>query len=79
MTGQSALGLKSEKVLSDGNPRWNGDHLIDPIFVPGVIFSNFKINRKNLSNLDIMPTILEVFDINVPSEIDGTSLFNSQN
>ena len=37
--------------------------MVDPSFVPGVLFSNVKIKSENIDILDIAPTILDAFGI----------------
>lgn len=74
MSWQSAIGgLTSESVI-DNLKRWNGDHMVDPSHVPGVLFTNFKINNENPSLLDIAPTVLDILKIEIPEETDGMSL-----
>ena len=56
--------LLNEMVWQEENrKKWSGDHLIDPALVPGVIFSNQKLNSASPSITDIYPTILSLFNI----------------
>ncbi len=73
MAWQSAIGGFTDKVIFENERRWNGDHLVDPCFVSGVLFSNKKISSKKPHQMDIAPTILDIFSI--PHETDGKSLF----
>ena len=57
---QTALGAAPENLIEDNLKKWSGSHLFDPSLVPGVIFSNKKIERKNPSIYDITPTILKI-------------------
>jgi len=71
---------KVNSSLFEHNPKaWSGDHCIDPRIVPGIFFCNHKINTKTPSIMDIAPTALEFFGLQVPNHIDGHSLIDVQN
>jgi len=74
MSWQTAIGGFTKEVLNDNLKKWNGDHLIDPKFVPGVLFSNAKFNKSSASQMDVAPTILDSLGIKIPEDIDGISL-----
>ena len=74
MSWQSAIGGLTPEPIIDNLKRWNGDHIVDPLHVPGVLFTNFKVNNGNPGLMDIAPTILNILKIDVPEEIDGKSL-----
>ncbi len=74
MSWQTAVGGFSKEVVFPNEKKWVGDHLIDPEFVPGVLFSNTKFNINKTSQLNIAPTILDAFSIKVPQQMDGKSL-----
>lgn len=74
MSWQNAVGGLTKEILMDNNEEWKGDHLIDRSHVPGVIFTNFKIKKENPSLIDIAPTILSIFNIKIPNEMDGETL-----
>lgn len=76
---QTALGGVPPLIIEDNKRKWSGDHLIDPILVPGVIFVNKKIDLQNPSIIDIAPTILGLFNINKPKEMKGDNLFKDKN
>ena len=69
-----ATGGVTESVFEDNTRRWSGDHSIDPQIVPGVLFSNGKINKKNPDIKDIAPTILKLFGIDIPAYMQGEPL-----
>jgi arylsulfatase A-like enzyme len=64
----------SDIVFEDNIKAWSGDHCIDPAQVPGVFFSNFKINTRTPSIMDIAPTVLSLFGLTVPGHMDGRPL-----
>jgi predicted AlkP superfamily phosphohydrolase/phosphomutase len=74
MAWQTAIGGFSSQTLEDNTKKWNGDHLVDPNFVPGVLFSNVKIKRTNVSQMDVAPTVLEAVGVKLPADMDGVSL-----
>jgi predicted AlkP superfamily phosphohydrolase/phosphomutase len=71
---QTALGGVSNVLIEDNRRKWSGEHLIDPVLVPGVIFVNKKINLDNPSIIDISVTILDLFSIAKPDEMQGKNL-----
>jgi len=71
MSWKNAMGEHGSEIISDNTGKWQGDHLIDRSHVPGVLFTNFKINKPNPSILDIAPTVLQVFNMEIPETMDG--------
>jgi len=72
---QTALGGVPALLIEDNKKKWSGDHLIDPALAPGVIFINKKINLDNPAIIDIVPTLLTLFNINKPQGMPGKNLF----
>jgi predicted AlkP superfamily phosphohydrolase/phosphomutase len=70
----SVTGQVSDIIIEDNTKAWSGDHCIDPALVPGVFFSNFKINTGTPSIIDIAPTVLSLFGLAVPGHMDGRPL-----
>jgi predicted AlkP superfamily phosphohydrolase/phosphomutase len=54
--------------------KWQADHLMSPVCVPGIFFSNFVIKSETPSVLDIAPTILDLLGSNKPKGYEGSSL-----
>ena len=75
----SVKGKVKGSAFEDNSRAWSGDHCIDPRIVPGVFFCNEKINRADPAIIDIAPTALELFGIEIPSYIDGRSLVDIKN
>ena len=71
---QTAIGGFTKEILTINDKKWAGDHLVDAIFVPGVLFSNIKIEKDSFSQMDIAPTVLDALGVNVPESMDGKSL-----
>lgn len=72
---ESALGGTPALLIEDNIKKWSGDHIIDPVLVPGVIFTNKKIAFADAAIVDIFPTLLHLFNIDKPDETAGKALF----
>jgi len=71
----AALGKTTGRVIEDNLKAWSGDHCIDPLLVPGVLFSNRKIDIENPGIEDLAPTALALFGVKVPGHMDGKPIF----
>lgn len=71
---QTALGAAPQGLVEDNDKPWNADHIVDPQNVPGVIFSNFPINKELPHVIDVAPSILKHFDVPPPDKMEGESL-----
>ncbi|MBX3169578.1 MAG: alkaline phosphatase family protein [Candidatus Eremiobacteraeota bacterium] len=71
---ETALGQRSGLVFRDNLDHWNGDHLIDPQLVPGVLLCSRPIRRENPSLKDLAPTILKQFQVAPPPAMTGRNL-----
>ena len=65
------MGKVTTRIFEDNLKAWSGDHCIDPRLVPGVLFSNRKIADEKLAIVDVAPTILNLFGVALPSNLDG--------
>ncbi len=70
-----ATGSAPAEVFSDNIKSWSGDHCIDPREVPGVFFCDQPINTDEPSLMDIAPTALRLFGVDVPKYMQGQALF----
>jgi predicted AlkP superfamily phosphohydrolase/phosphomutase len=70
----AAVGKCGPSVLSDNTKAWSGDHCIHPSLVPGVLFSNHKLNAADAEIVDLGPTVLELLGVDTPAYMDGKSL-----
>ena len=75
VSDESAIGEISTTVVQDNLRRWSGDHCADYSLVPGVVFTNFKIQAPEPALYDLAPTILSLFSIQPPAEMDGQPIF----
>lgn len=71
---ESAVNLIGEELFSDNTRYWSGDHAFTKEDVPGIFFSNRKINEANPTLADISPTVLSAFGIKPEAFIEGKDL-----
>lgn len=71
---ESAVGEVTSSVLEDNPKAWSGDHCIDPVLVPGVLFSNRQFAAENPGIEDLAPTVLDLFGVGRPDWMDGRAL-----
>ena len=70
-----ATGSVAAEVFSDNTKSWSGDHCVDPRLVPGVFWCNRAINTETPNILDIAPTALDLFGVEIPRYMQGSPLF----
>ncbi len=70
-------GKVNDQVYEDNTKAWSGDHCIDPELVPGVFFSNYPINTTDPSIVDIAPSVLSLYNVEIPGQMDGRPLFDA--
>ena len=73
-----ATGACPPEVFSDNTKAWSGDHCVDPREVPGVLFSDRPIQAENPDLMDLAPTALEMFGLKPPANMQGKSLFATE-
>jgi predicted AlkP superfamily phosphohydrolase/phosphomutase len=74
-SNESAMGKVSDEVFTDNLLKWSGCHCMAADEVPGIIVSNRKILKEDPSLLDMGPTFLNLFGLQVPSEMKGKDIF----
>ncbi|MBX3394502.1 MAG: alkaline phosphatase family protein [Phycisphaerae bacterium] len=70
----TAIGKVTDAVFHDNTKAWSGDHCIDPELIPGVFFCSHKIESESPRLMDLGPTALELFGVDVPKNMDGQPL-----
>lgn len=73
-----ATGAVTKAVFTDNTKSWSGDHCVDPRLVPGVFWSNRKINTDKPRLMDMAPTVLDVFGVAAPAYMQGQSFFGER-
>jgi predicted AlkP superfamily phosphohydrolase/phosphomutase len=71
---ETAIGDITEQIFHDNTKAWSGDHCLDPSIVPGVLFCNRRIDSEHARLMDIGPTVLDMFGVEVPKYMDGRAL-----
>jgi len=71
---EAAVGKTTARVFEDNKKAWSGDHCVDPILVPGVLFSNRKVQAENPGIEDMAPTALALFGVEAPAWMEGKSV-----
>jgi predicted AlkP superfamily phosphohydrolase/phosphomutase len=72
---QTCLGGMPPGNVVDNPEKWSGDHCsVDPHRIPGILFVNRVLEREEPSIFDIAPTVLDLFGVALPSEMDGRPL-----
>jgi len=71
-----ATGKATDVVFEDNKKAWSGDHCIDPRLVPGVIFCNQKIAAPKPGLIDMAPTVLDLFGVDIPRYMEGKPILS---
>ncbi|MFY9826652.1 MAG: alkaline phosphatase family protein [Thermoanaerobaculia bacterium] len=73
---QDSLGGIGKAVVEPNLDIWSGDHCsVYPELVKGILFSSFKLNTPNGAYMgDVMPTILDLYNVKPTTNLDGKSL-----
>ena len=71
---EAAIGKTTEAVFQPNTKAWSGDHCVDPSLVPGILFCNRPIANENPRLIDVAPTVLSMFGVDVPDYMDGKAL-----
>ena len=72
----AAVGKVKAEIFEDNCKAWSGDHSVDPELVPGVLFSNRKIDAQDPGIEDMAPTVLDLFGVARPAWMEGRPVFN---
>jgi predicted AlkP superfamily phosphohydrolase/phosphomutase len=73
---QTTLGGAPQGIVYPNMTKWSGDHGgYDFAASSGVLISNRPLARQGVSIMDIAPTVLKYFGVQIPEEIDGRPLF----
>jgi predicted AlkP superfamily phosphohydrolase/phosphomutase len=71
---EGAVGKVAAHAIEENRKAWSGDHCVDPVLVPGVLFSNRKIDAADPGIEDLAPTALSLFGVEVPAWMEGKPL-----
>jgi predicted AlkP superfamily phosphohydrolase/phosphomutase len=73
----AAVGMVASEVFEDNRKAWSGDHCVDPVLVPGVLFCNRKMDAADPGLEDLAPTALTLFGLQPPAWMEGKSVFDA--
>ena len=71
---ETAVGQVTDRVFHDNTKAWSGDHCIDQSLVPGILLCNRPISDERPRLMDIGPTTLNMFGVDIPGHMDGIAL-----
>ena len=69
-------GTLADEIITTNTGSWSGDHCMDALEVPGVLFSNRQIRAQSPSLVDVAPSILAEFKLGTPSSMVGKNIFS---
>jgi len=72
---EACLGGITEDMLLDNTSAWAADHCMDPVELPGVLFSNRPVASETADLTDLGPSILRHFGLPVPATMTGKNIF----
>ena len=70
----SARGGISAQCFADNESNWSGDHIIDPVHVPGVLLMNRPMRPAAADLRDLAPTILKALGVPRGPAMEGEAL-----
>ena len=68
---ETAVGQVTDQLFHPNMKAWSGDHCVDQSLVPGILFCNRSVEDAMPRLLDIGPTIMKQFGVDVPEHMDG--------
>jgi len=72
---QTSLGGTPPGLLYPNMRKWSGDHCsFDYQTIPGTLLSNRTLTADHPRIIDIAPTVLKYFGVEIPKDIDGKPL-----
>ena len=72
---KSPLGRVPKDILENNTAKWSGDHMGAAEIMPGILLTNRTFKAERPALYDLTATILDVFGIEKPKEMVGTSIF----
>ena len=73
----TTLGDMTDEVLFDNDSAWSADHCGDASEVPGVVFANRPIAAQTPALIDMAPSVLTEYGLDVPSSMQGKNIFRA--
>jgi predicted AlkP superfamily phosphohydrolase/phosphomutase len=67
-------GISDGPQFEDNTRKWAGDHIVDPLLVPGVLLMNLSFRAAGARLVDMAPTILHALGLPAAPAMEGRSL-----
>ncbi len=67
-------GVAAGEPFEDNTRKWSGDHMIDPVLVPGMLLMNRPFRADGARLIDLAPTILSALGVPPGQDLEGRSL-----
>jgi predicted AlkP superfamily phosphohydrolase/phosphomutase len=74
VSSATAMGGVPAAMIEDNRKRWSGDHVVDPVAVPGVLFATRPLASAAPTLLDLAPTILATLGVPAPADMEGADI-----
>jgi predicted AlkP superfamily phosphohydrolase/phosphomutase len=72
----TSLGGVAEGLFEDNVKKWSGDHIVDPVLVPGILFLNRPFRGECARLVDLAPTIIDALGVPKSPAMEGSSLLS---
>jgi predicted AlkP superfamily phosphohydrolase/phosphomutase len=73
----TCLGDMTKEVLLENDSAWSADHCADVLEVPGVVFANRPIAAQTPALIDMAPSVLTEYGLDVPASMQGKNIFRA--
>ncbi len=73
---ETSMGGVPCGLFADNVKKWGGDHIIDPVLVPGVLFLDRPFRDEGAALTDLAPTILDALGVPKGPPMEGSSLLS---
>jgi predicted AlkP superfamily phosphohydrolase/phosphomutase len=75
ISDESGLGKFPKETIGNRTDKWSSDHCMDPSVVPGVLLTNREVTADRPGIWDLAPSILDLFGISKPFQMEGESIY----
>ena len=73
----TVLGDLSDTLVSNNTSAWCADHCMDSSVLPGVLFSSQPIAAPQPKLIDLAPSVLTAYGLDVPESMEGRNIFKT--
>jgi len=73
----TCLGDMTDEVMLENDSAWSADHCADVSEVPGVVFANRPIAAQTPALIDMAPSVLTEYGLDVPASMQGKNIFKA--